>query len=148
MKKLFYFLLLLPAVVLASCNDDDDNPYKVNLSEGIKTYITTNYPGAIIKGSEWTANGLIEVDVVHDSKDKDVYFTKDEVWVRTDWDLPKTSLPQAAKENISVEYPKYSVDDVDYVQTPDGDYYKVEIEKGNIEKHLKVSLDGALVEEL
>ena len=52
------------------------------------------------------------------------------------------------KNAIATAYPDYVIDDVDYVETPAGDYYEVNIERGNFEKYLKVSLDGAVIEEL
>lgn len=148
MKKLFYLLLMLPALVFASCNDDDDNPPAIELSSTVTSFIETNYPGAVIAETEWTANGLIEVDVVQDGVRKDIYFTKNSEWVLTEWDVTGSSLPQSVKDAVASVYPEYLIDDVDYIQQPTGDSYKINIEKGNFEKDLKVSLDGSVIEEI
>lgn len=147
MKRILYFLFLLPALMFAACNDDDNSPAVV-LSDTVKSFISTKYPGAVITDAERTPNGLIEVDVVHDSKKKDIYFTQNDEWVLTEWDVPVASLPQAAVDGINVQYPGYFIDDVDYVQAPAGDYYLVNVEKGIFEKDLKVSLDGTVIDEL
>lgn len=147
MKKLFYILIMLPVIAFASCNDDDNSPAIV-LSDTVKNFISVNYPDAVITGAEWAANGLLEVDFVHDSKKKEIYFTQSDEWVMTEWDVPVSSLSPAAAAAISAAYPDYVIDDVDYVQTPSGDFYNVNIEKGNYEKDLNVSLDGTVIDEL
>ena len=147
MKRVFYYLLLLPAIIFASCNDDD-NSHAIELSDTVKSFIETKYPGAVITETEWAGNGLIEVDITHDAKRKEVYFTRTDEWVRTEWDVAPSALAQEVKNAIATAYPDYVIDDVDYVEAPAGDYYEVNIEKGNFEKYLKVSLDGAVIEEL
>lgn len=147
MKKVLYFLLLLPAIIFASCNDDDSSP-AIELSSTVKSFIETKYPGAVITEIERAGNGLIEVDITHDSKNKEVYFTRADEWVRTEWNIVPSSFPQEVKNAIAAAYPDYVIDDVDYVEAPEGDYYDVNIERGNFEKYLKVSLDGTTIEEL
>lgn len=147
MKRVLYYLLLLPAIIFASCNDDDSSP-AIELSNTVRSFIETKYPGAVITETEWAGNGLIEVDITHDAKRKEVYFTRTDEWVRTEWDVAPSALAQEVKNAIATAYPDYVIDDVDYVEAPAGDYYDVNIEKGNFEKYLKVSLDGAVIEEL
>ena len=147
MKKVFYYLLLLPAIIFASCNDDD-NSHAIELSDTVKSFIETKYPGAVITETEWAGKGLIEVDITHDAKRKEAYFTSADEWVRTEWDVAPSALSQEVKNAIATAYPDYVIDDVDYVEAPAGDYYEVNIERGNFEKYLKVSLDGAVIEEL
>ena len=147
MKRVFYYLLLLPAIIFASCNDDD-NSHAIELSDTVKSFIETKYPGAVITETEWAGKGLIEVDITHDAKRKEVYFTSADEWVRTEWDVASSSLSQEVKNAIATAYPDYVIDDVDYVEAPAGDYYEVNIERGNFEIYLKVSLDGAVIEEL
>lgn len=146
MKKFFYYLLLLPAIIFASCNDDDHH-HVITLNKAVTDFIETKYPGAVITETELVANGLIEVDVVHDSKKKEIYFTTADEWVRTEWDVVPSTLSQEVLGSIATAYPDYRLDDVDYVQAPAGDYYEVNVEKGNFEKHLKVSLDGTIIGE-
>lgn len=146
MKTMFYYLLLLPAIIFASCNDDDHH-HVITLNKAVTDFIETKYPGAVITETELLANGLIEVDVVHDSKKKEIYFTAADEWVRTEWDVAPSTLSQEVLNSIATAYPDYVIDDVDYVQAPAGDYYEVNVEKGNFEKHLKVSLDGTTIEE-
>lgn len=146
MKKFFYYLLLLPAIIFASCNDDDHH-HVITLNKAVTDFIETKYPGAVITETELVANGLIEVDVVHDSKKKEIYFTTADEWVRTEWDVVPSTLSQEVLGSIATAYPDYRLDDVDYVQAPAGDYYEVNVEKGNFEKYLKVSLDGTIIGE-
>lgn len=147
MKKLLSIFLTLVVVAFAACNDDDDNKTTVP-NDVVKSFIETNYPGATILEIEKVNGGLTEVDVMHDSKKKDIYFNNDNVWVYTEWDVLTADVPQVVLDKVAEMYPEYSVDNVDYIQSPDGDFYEVEIEKGNFEKHLKVSLDASTVTEM
>ncbi len=150
MKKILFALLLLPAVFFTACSDDDDKGGKPLPLEAINSYIEANYAGAVIQSMERDAKDLVDVDILHDGIRKDVYFSMGGQWIYTDWDVLKSALPQAVIDAVENAYPNYVFgnDDVDYVQTPAGDYYRIEIEKGNFEKHLKVALDGSSVEEI
>lgn len=147
MKKILFALLVLPAMFFTACNDDDDNPAPLPI-ETIESYIEANYAGAVIQSIERDANNLVDVDILHDGIQKDVYFTIGGQWVYTDWDVSLGALPQAVKDAVATAFPNYTIDDADYVQSPAGDYYDIDIEKGNVEKVLKVALDGSTVEEM
>lgn len=148
MKKLLFFLFILPATLLVtSCDDDDDSP-AISPNAAITSFIETNYPGAVVTSVERSANGLIEVEVVHDSVKKEVYFNRKDEWVFTEWDVLASSLPQAVVDAINAQYPEYTIDadDVEYVQTPTGDYYSVNVERGNFEKDLNILPDGNIID--
>jgi hypothetical protein len=53
-------------------------------------------------------------------------------------------LPDVVRVAVQSEYPGYVIDDADYIQRESGDYYRLEIEKGIIEKTVLVSPEGEL----
>lgn len=128
--------------------DDDDNSgnyLPTDLSSNIKKFISDKYPDARIVEIETEKNGMIEVDIVHQNMGKDVLFKADGSWVSTSWDVRVSELPQAAQSAVNAKYPNYRIDDVEYVETPDGDYYLVEVERGEAEVKVKVTAEGVIL---
>lgn len=146
MKNLLYSLLMLTVVAFTACNDDDGHP-AVELNEAQKAFIETKYPGAVIREVEKSRGGLVEADIVHDSKQKDVYFKEGGDWLYTKWDILHADLPEAAKNAVLDANPDYHIDEVDYVESPTGDFYEVEIKKhGSADKYVNVTAEGLIVD--
>ena len=77
MKKLIpIFILSLFAFV--ACSDDDDK--SIALSDSVVEFIKSKYNGADIRHAEYDGNGLIEVEILHDT----VEYTKLEPTCGTD----------------------------------------------------------------
>jgi hypothetical protein len=141
MKKILSIMMLLTlAIAGTSCDDDDSN---VTINDNVRTYINTHYSGAVIMEAEYNY-GYLEVDIYHDSLSKDVYFDNNDAWVKTTWDVAINALPQTVTAAIATEYPDYRIDDADYVDTPDGAYYSIELEKGERDVYIKVTPDGTI----
>ena len=138
MKKLFPIIILLLSVI--AC--DDDNRFPVN--DTVIDFINKEYRGAVIREAEYNDNGLLEVEIRHDSRIKDVYFDSDDNWVYTSWDVSVLALPAAVMNAVEQAYPGYRIDDADYVQRFEGPLYKLEIEKGELEKTVYAMPNGGL----
>ena len=138
MKKLFPIIILVLSVI--AC--DDDNRFPVN--DTVIDFINKEYRGAVIREAEYNDNGLLEVEIRHDSRIKDVYFDSDDNWVYTSWDVSVLALPAAVMNAVEQAYPGYRIDDADYVQRSEGPLYKLEIEKGELEKTVYALPNGGL----
>ncbi len=138
MKKLFPIIILLLSVI--AC--ENDNRFPIN--DTILDFIKKEYRGATIRDVEYSDNGLFEVEIRHDSQVKDVYFDSNDNWVYTIWDVSVLALPSAVKNAVEQSYPGYRIDDADYVQRPDGNLYKLEIEHGELEKTVYALPNGGL----
>jgi major membrane immunogen (membrane-anchored lipoprotein) len=144
MKKLIlYVLFSLPLIVACS---DDENEMKVDLTNAVIEFIDTRYNGAQIRGSEYENNGLLEVEIRHDGKIKDVYFDSQNGWVYTSWDVRVPDLPVEVKNALTAAYPDYRIDEADFIEREDGDRYAVEIEKGKLSVMVYVSPEGEILE--
>ena len=52
-------------------------------------------------------------------------------------------LPEAVKAYVEKNYPNYHIDDSDYVETPAGNYYELELERnGKRDVILRLNADG------
>lgn len=144
MKKQFSFLMIALALLVSCSDDDNDN---VAVDKSVRSYIETAYPGAVIRHAEKEFGGLIEVEFLHDNLIKDAYFTTADEWVYTEWDVALVTLPKAVADAVSAAFPDYRIDDADYLEFPDVEYYRLELEKGNLEKFISVTSDGTVITE-
>ena len=121
------------------------NTYK-GLTAEMETFIQEKYPNARIKDVDREHNS-VEVEIIHDNKEKDVLFDLSSQWLYTTWELRIADLPAniaAAKNNT--QYADYRIDDADFVETPQQNFYLLELEKGNREVKIKVAEDGTILD--
>lgn len=129
--------------VVGSESDDDDYPGPLN--QICADFIARQYPGSKIVESEYE-HGYLEVEIRHDNREKTVRFNASNAWVDTRWDVRVSELPQAVKSAIAAsDYASYTIDDAGYVQIPSGDYYEVELEKGDREVTVRIKADGTVL---
>ena len=139
MKKLLP-ILFISLFTLLSCEEEN-----IAINNDIRSFIEQKYEGARILYAEKEFNGEIDVEIIHDNKKKDVKFNRNNNWISTTWDVAINDLPDAARESVLNRYPDYRIDDVDYIETPSGDRYKVEMEKGEWDKTLFVTANGEIL---
>lgn len=139
MKKLLPILFISLTALFAY---EEDN---IAVNNEIKDFIEQKYEGAQILYAEKEFNGEIDVEIIHNNIRKDVKFNRRDEWISTTWDVAINELPDAARESVLNRYPDYRIDDVDYVETPAGDRYKVEIEKGEWDRTIFVTPDGVIL---
>ena len=111
----------------------------------ISEFIASKYPGAQILEQDYD-DGLLEVEIWHEGREKEVYFNGRSAWVRTAWDIRRSELPQVVTAAIAAsEWAAFSIDDIEYVQTPTADYYLVELERGEREIELRIDAGGTIL---
>lgn len=125
-----------------------DTPAQGNgplVDAAISGFISSKYPGAQIMEYDYD-KGLLEVEIWHENREKDVYFNGRNEWAYTEWDIRSSELPQAVTAAIAAsEWATYSIDDIEYVQIPTAEYYLVELERGNREIELRIAADGTIL---
>lgn len=142
MKKLFP-VLIFSLLAFVGCSDDDGKSLPLN--ENVVQFIENRYPGAQIRHSEYDDNGLVEVEILHEERIKDVYFVADGEWVYSAWDIRLSEIPDAVKNAVALAYPDFRIDDADFVERADEAYYEIEIEKGGVEMYVFVKPDGEII---
>ena len=145
MKRILSFILVLvTAALLLSCEKyEDGKPLK-----NVRNAFSEMYPDA--RDVEWDAeNGYwvvsFELGTPPNVKECEAWYDVDANWLRTETDLVDSALPQSVKDAIAAsEYASalLSAGDVDYVETPDGNFYELEVNLNGLEIRLKVSEDG------
>ena len=111
----------------------------------ISDFLALKYPGSTIVECDYD-DGLLEVEIWHDGREKDVYFNGRNVWVYTEWDIRRGELPAAVTTALaSSQWAAFEIDDLEYVQTPDLEYYLVELERGDREVELRITAAGTIL---
>lgn len=111
----------------------------------VTEFIKEKYPNARIVEID-VEHGLTEVDIIDDNKGKEVLFDSNNEWISTSWDVAVMQLPAVIKEAIAAsQYNTYLIDDAEYVEAPQGDYYLIELESGKQEVKVKIDLTGQFI---
>lgn len=115
------------------------------LAPEITNFIASKYPGARIIEYDYD-DGLLEVEIYHDACEKDTYFNGSKSWIMTKWDIRKNELPQTVSEAVqNSEYASYMIDDIEYIQKPTVEYYRLELKKDNREVKLNINAQGQII---
>lgn len=135
-------------ILLKSITDNDDKDHENylpgQLPVAVENFIRQKYPNARIIESE-TEKGKLEVDIIHDNRSKEVVFDSQYNWLYTEYDVSYGEVPQVVKDAFQASaYKDYRIDDIDYYETPDVDYYRFELESGNQEKDLYIDENGVI----
>lgn len=111
-------------------------------TDAVNEFIQSRYPGAVVLEREYD-DGFYEVEIRHDGRVKDVFFNGRKEWVKTEWDVRYSELPEAVKNVLDTRYSSYFVDDLTFVETSDSEYYLVELEgRGDREMRIRIAPDG------
>lgn len=137
--------ILVKEVVDAHNGGTPESHLPADISAVIQEFIAQKYPNARIVDVEQERNGTTEVEIVHENRGKDVVFTAEGAWAYTTWDVNERTLADVVKRAAATAYPGYTIDDAEYVETPDGDYFLLELEQGEREVYLKVTAEGVVL---
>lgn len=147
MKKFFVLLTAaLACLTVFSCEKyEDGRPARSVIKE-----FNRMYPDA--KDVEWEPERgywkvSFETGSLPDRVDHEAWYDASGIWLRTETDVRLSSVPQKILDYLrDSEYGTSSVerDDVEYVETPEGDYYRFEIRYGGVSVYVNVSDDGTV----
>ena len=96
-------------------------------------FVRRKYPGCRILDRD-TDDGLVEIKIRHEGKEKIVLFDGGGKWLRTLWDVRRTGLPEWAlsvMERIGFTFKNVDDNDNQAVETPDGLFYAIQAERND-----------------
>ena len=146
MKRIIASIVVVAvaAMTLVSCEKyEDGKPART-----VRTEFARMYPDA--KDVEWEAEAgywkvSFETGKAPDVKEREAWYDASGEWIRTETDILSSALPKSVKDALAAsEYATavLSDSDIEYVETPDGNYYELEVRFGGVEVALKVTEDG------
>lgn len=132
------------AMSLLSCEKYEDG----KPSKDVRTQFKDMYPDA--RDVEWEAErGLWQVSFETGTppavKEHEAWYDANGNWIRTETDILASELPQSVKDAIAAsEYASAVIlhDDIEYVTTPSGDYYSLELMYNGVKIRLNVTEGG------
>jgi len=122
----------------------------------------TDVPAKVKNAFEQKVSNAKDVEWEYDSEDKvwevEYEIGKDEFtsafdengkWVETEKEIKFSELPEPVKATLKADYSDYEVEEVEFVETPDGKFYEVEVElekdDKEVEYELLIAPDGKVV---
>lgn len=145
MKKIIFVLaaVALAGLTLVSCDKYEDG----RPDRDVRSEFNKMYPDA--KDVEWEADQgywkvSFETGTPPDVTEHEAWYDEYGTWVRTETELSAKDLPQFVKDAISKETASaiFENADIEYVETPKENYYKVEIEVRGYKLHYTVTEKG------
>lgn len=137
-------MLTLSVMSLQSCEKyEDGKPVK-----SVRDAFAEMYPSA--RDVEWERElsywkVSFELGTYPDVKECDAWYGQNANWIRTETDILESALPQFVKDALTnSEYAAAVLDagDIKYVETPEGNFYQLEVLLKGLEIKLKVTEDG------
>ena len=110
----------------------------------IAAYITRNYPTATVLALE-RRKGATEVDVLDGRQVRQIYFDAMNRWGLTRTELQQSELPALITLAIDNLYREYTIDDAALIDSPDGEYYLIEVESSAGQSTLRISTEGEVL---
>ena len=80
-------------------------------------------------------------------RDHEAWYDVNGNWLRTETDILPSEMPKAVMDALEAsEYasPYLQIDDVDFVETPEGDFYQVDVKVAGVEISLDVTVSGII----
>ena len=142
-RTLFVALLLTCSVALfASCGQTKD----WHLSEQCMKTLNDRYANARILDVDYD-NGMVEVEIRHDKKEKEVRFTNSCEWIPTSRVVAQRNVPDIVMQALRQKYPNGRIDDIDFIEMPQGSYYRFDIElSGDRDEYVYITPQGVITE--
>jgi hypothetical protein len=143
MKNLFILVVLI-AMSNITYGQKADVPAKV------KNAFEKKVPNAT--DVEWEYDSEDKLWEVEYEIGKDEFtsaFDENGKWVETEKEIKFSEIPEPVKATLNADFSDYEVAEVEFVETPDGKFYEVEVELEKDDKELEfellISPDGKVV---
>lgn len=135
--------------ILVKEYEGDDVPgTPVVLSGTVKNFLAQRYPNAAIVNAHQVDNGGLDVEIMDNSRVKEVQFNKEQNWIMTKWQVAEPEVPRAVMNVLGGSaYAGYTVDSIHYYVYPSGtEYYHFVLKKtGSNDLSVNIDPDGNLV---
>lgn len=145
-KSMMMSLAVAVLAGVSACSDDDDGPFEesAKFEQALENYCPDmKLTGWEKEGAYRVAEGYVGINSV------EVWFDKDAKWVMTETDYGRdtSTLPQAVMQQITgSSYATWTVDDVNFYERPDMDFYEIELETtGQKDVYMFISYSGTLL---
>lgn len=134
--------MTLPMIACDKYDDFEAMSY-VNqaVTNDINASIKAIYPDARVVDIDRELR-TYEVDIVDNNIKREVYLDLSMKWLRTETEIRHTEIPTAVTDRVTTKYSGWYIDSAKLIDTPQGSYYQIELDKGEREKQVKIDASG------
>lgn len=134
--------MTLPMIACDKYDDFEAMSY-VNqaVTNDINASIKAIYPDARVVDIDRELR-TYEVDIVDNNIKREVYLDLSMKWLRTETEIRHTEIPTAVTDRVANKYSGWYIDSAKLIDTPQGSYYQIELDKGEREKQVKIDASG------
>lgn len=139
--------VLLRAVPDTDGDDDREGMLPQELPQAVRDFIAGKYPGARIADAE-REKGTLEVEIIDGRTPREVCFGTGDAWLWTKTEVRSSGLPAAVIAALAgSQYANWKIDDADHYDSPDGEWYLLELEEPQSEREaeLRILPDGTIL---
>ena len=127
-----------------SNNNDFSHYVPVEISSVISEFINRQYPNAKIIEIEKEGNA-IEVDIRDANIHRELLFDAKGEWLYTKTEVILMNIPEAIMSAFkNSQYANWRIDEIDYFDTPEKDFYIFELDSEPEDTYLKIYTDGTM----
>ena len=119
----------------------------VDLPATVSSFITQNYPKALVVHDERWQDGILEVDILDENQVKEVLFARDNSWIKTSWPVLEANVPQVVLDVLKGEaYNTFSIDNIHFIQYASGDnvYHFLLKKEHSMDISVEIYPDGSI----
>ncbi len=114
----------------------------------VSSFITQQYPKALVVNVDRLRDGMLEVGILDDSLVKEILFDQNDDWMKTFWPVLEADVPQVVLDVLKGEaYNSFSIANVQYIEYASGrDVYHFVLQKEHfMDMSVEIDPQGNLV---
>ncbi|MCB9222587.1 MAG: PepSY-like domain-containing protein [Crocinitomicaceae bacterium] len=138
MKKVMMILGCAGLLMTQSCAQEHAN---TNVPETVKDAFTAKFPNVSKADWEMENDDEWEAEFKQNGTDYSAKFALDGRWLETEYKIKASQLPAEVSATLDRDFSGYKIEKAEVAETPDGEVYEIEIEKG--ESDMEVVIDGS-----
>ena len=140
MKTLFLMIMITSVIGLSSCcNHATDVPEKV------KTAFSEKFPDAKKIVWEQEDENEWEAEFKTNGKEYSATFGADGSWLETEYEIETEEIPELVKNTLDIEFEGFEIEEGEFIENSEGNFYEFEIEKEEIEMEVLIDANGNVV---
>ena len=140
MKTTLQFLIILLLLGAIACTGNKSGVPDVVLNAfNTKFQNTSQIEWEKESDDEW------EVEFELNGIEFSAKFSSKEDWLETESRVKKHELPQMVLIVLNLEFKSYQIREIEYCETPDGNFYEVELENEDLKLEVSISPEGTIL---
>lgn len=123
-------------------DNDSENYLPTTMPEAVSADVAKRFPDGRIIETDMERFGY-EVDIIDGRRHYELKYDLQGAWLSTECEVAISEVPEVVRQALAgSDYGSWEIEDIDFFQTPAGDYYAFELEQGDNEVELKITASG------